>query len=317
MTLSPITLVLGGLTILVVGVVWVGVAASRRGEGGWRTPLALAGFFAACSAALYAVDASLSLGAAGLAVASLVMAVLRSDFPAWLAKAASRPLPQAALVALGGVGLIIYGLYRIDADLQKDLEDSAQVVNAASAPIDLNPSSVPAARTDHGRPIPLWVPSAGSVESLQTFSEKDYLSRMHLNARLIQTGAVDGDYNCHGWIFTGGKFWVRGSWVETILADNGYRETKKPMIGDLCVYRDGQGEVSHTAIVRGLGADGLVLLESKWGKLGRYIHNATEDHAYRGHTPTFYRTKRGTHVLAGIDNVKPEMLRGPAEEEEE
>jgi hypothetical protein len=316
MTLSPITLVLGGITVLVVGVVWVGVAVSRRGKSGWRTALTLTAVFAACSAALYAVDESLSLGAAGLAAASLLMALMRTDFPAWLARAAAHPLPQATLVVLGGLALVACGLYRIDADLQKDLNDSAQVVNAAMGPIDLNPSSVPAARTDRGRSVPLWVPSAGVVENLQTFSERDYLSRMQLNAHLIQTGPVDGDYNCHGWVFTGGKYWVRGGLVETILADNGYRETSKPMIGDLCVYRDPQGEVSHTAIVRGLGADGLILLESKWGKLGRYIHTANENHAYSAHTPKYYRTRRGNHVLAGIDNVKPELLRGAAEEEE-
>jgi hypothetical protein len=316
MPLSPITLVFSGLTILMVGVAWVGIAASGRGKGGWRTALSLAVVFAAGSAALSSVDASLALGAAALAAASLLMAVMRTDFPAWLAKAMARPLPQATLVVLGGLGLVVYGMYRIDADLKKDLNDSAKAVNAAAASVDLNPSSVPAARTDLGRPIPLWVPSADSVESLQSFSEKDYLGRMQLNARLIQTGAMDGDYNCHGWVFTGGKFWVRGGWVETILRDNGYREALRPMIGDLCVYRDDKGEVSHTAIVRGLGADGLILLESKWGKLGRYIHNANADHAYRGHTPKYYRTKRGTHLLAGIENVKPEMLSGPAEEEE-
>lgn len=315
MSLNPFTLVFAGLTILVIGGVWVGIASLKQRKGGWRTALALAAGFATGSAALYAVDASLSLGVAGLAAAALLMAVLRTDFPVWMAKAVARPQPQAVLVALAGLTLIVYGTYRIDADLQKDIDEAAEIIDLTTCAADLEPSSVPAARTDLGRSIPLWEPSAGTVESLQTFSEKDYLSRMRLNAHLIQTGPVDGEYNCHGWVFTGGKYWVRGAWVETILCDNGYRETKKPMIGDVCVYRDDKGEVSHTAIVRGLGADGLVLLESKWGKIGRYIHTANGNHAYSGHTPKYYRTSRGTHLLAGLDNAKPDIIYGVAEEE--
>ncbi|MGL4550111.1 MAG: hypothetical protein ACRC33_02895, partial [Gemmataceae bacterium] len=297
---NPITLILAGLAIVLVGAVWAGAAVFGRSKGGWRNGLALGVGFGASAAGLLAYDPSLALASGCLSAASLLFAVLRTPFPGWVAEAAGRPLPQAGSLVLAGLLAVGYGMYRIDAGFQKDMDDAMNLLGAETGPVDLGPSGSPAALTDQGRSVPLWVLASSTVESLQSFSEEDYVRRLRLEARLIQTGTVDGDYNCHGWVFTGGKFWVRGAWVETILIDNGYRETKKPMIGDLCVYRDGGGEVSHTAVVRGLGADGLILLESKWGKLGRYIHNATQDHAYSGHVPTYYRTKRGSHLLAGL-----------------
>src|SRR5205807_1160464 len=79
----------------------------------------------------------------------------------------------------------------------------------------------------------------------------------------------DATSNCHGWVFTGGRYWVKGGAVEDILRDNGYRTVEDPRPGDLVVYRDDQGAVSHTGVVSSVGADGLVLVESKWSWLGR------------------------------------------------
>jgi hypothetical protein len=308
MSLDPISVVYTGLTVVLVGGVWTLAALLGRGKGGWRTALGLACGFGAASAGLTLADRTTALATLALAGASLGIAFLRSGLPAWLAKLAARPAAHASMLCAAGLALTAYGLFRIDADLKSNMNESAQMMADASAAVELGPSAAPAARTDQSRRIPLWVPSAGSLDDLQTFSEADFVRRLRLETHLIQTGPMDGDYNCHGWVFTGGKFWVRGGHVDTILQDNGYRETKRPTIGDLCVYRNQDGEVAHTAVVRGLGADDLILLESKWGKLGRYIHSATTNHAYTSHKPTFYRTGRGTHLLAGIEEVRPEVF---------
>ncbi|GIW90977.1 MAG: hypothetical protein KatS3mg109_1409 [Pirellulaceae bacterium] len=97
-------------------------------------------------------------------------------------------------------------------------------------------------------------------------------------------------YNCHGWVFTGGRYVVKSEDVETILHDNGYSEVEQPQVGDLVVYRDEQGRIIHTGVVRGILDDGTPLLESKWGFAGRFLHRP-EEQVYSTNY-RFYRTSR-------------------------
>ena len=46
-------------------------------------------------------------------------------------------------------------------------------------------------------------------------------------------------------------------------------------------------------------AEGKILIESKWGRLGRFIHT-NEQHCYLSTTPTYYHTRRGGHLLRGL-----------------
>ena len=52
--------------------------------------------------------------------------------------------------------------------------------------------------------------------------EMGYLTRRRLETALIRTDEADVRYNCHGFVFTGGRYWIRGGYVEHILKDNGY-----------------------------------------------------------------------------------------------
>src|SRR5207248_516297 len=52
-------------------------------------------------------------------------------------------------------------------------------------------------------------------------------------------------------------------------------------------------------------ADGVVLVESKWGQLGRYIHTCA-DHIYGDNTCTYYRSSRTGHVLRGLQGPRAE-----------
>jgi hypothetical protein len=106
-------------------------------------------------------------------------------------------------------------------------------------------------------------------------------------------------------VFTGGRFWVRGGQVEQLLKDNGYRSTTTPLPGDLIVYRENAtGLVAHTGLVRTVIEEtGKVLIESKLGSLGRFIHSA-DQHPYDDTAATYYHTARGGHLLHGLDGVR-------------
>jgi hypothetical protein len=105
--------------------------------------------------------------------------------------------------------------------------------------------------------------------------------------------------NCHGWIFTGGRYWIPVEDVDLILDDNGYGRVPAPVPGDLAIYRDADGTPVHTGVVRAGGGDGPVLIESKWGGMGRFVH-PPQVHPYGETTITYYRSPRRGHLLRGL-----------------
>lgn len=316
MSLDPISLCAVGMILLLAGGgLFVRSLLSRKKESGWPPVVAgalLTGLgvgLAVWRFELWIVVSSLTLGAAGL-----VMGLLRSGAVAWAATLLGRPLVQSALVVVGGVALILLGVARIDGDVAREIDDAEQLMalSAGTAAPDMT-ISFPC-RTDQGRLIPLHPPRTLYDQNIQD-RDAEFIRRQKLEARLIQTAPAHNDYNCHGWVFADGRYWLLGRWVETVLMDNGYREVQRPQPGDVAVFRDGNGEVSHSALVRGRGSDGVVLMESKWGQLGRFVHTA-EQHAYKGHTIRYYRTKRSSHMLAGLDTSKPaDPIVAAAEEE--
>jgi len=141
------------------------------------------------------------------------------------------------------------------------------------------------AATDGGQPIRLFA-----------FAPKDEIDPEPIPAgyaqRIIRTAPPDKTSNCHGWVFTGGRYCLVGRDVELILRDNGYEQVSDPMAGDLVIYRDG-GEIVHTGLVRATGD--LTMVESKWSVGGRYLH-APADQGF-GRSWAYYRTARASHVL--------------------
>jgi hypothetical protein len=204
----------------------------------------------------------------------------------------ARPLAQSAALLLAGCSLLAWQLIALDRRQEAALRETEARLAALPPPGDLEPVTHVTALTDAGAPVPLWRVPAGP----RVAAEDDYARLGGLSFRLIQTAPADLGYNCHGWVFTGGKHLLRGRSVEVILRDNRYRAAPRPAEGDLAVFRDGSGQVTHTALVRGLGERGMVLLESKWGAGGRYVHTATH-HAYSEDACTYYRSPRGGHLL--------------------
>lgn len=222
----------------------------------------------------------------------------------------SRPLPQALTIVLITVGAAVGWSYWIDSrDQLNVVEDLTLLDMHAVDRTKIVRAEGVIATTDRGRPVGLYVFSQEdyAFESLVQ-SEKRLLHHWNLEDALIRVADPDPRYNCHGWTFTGGQYWLRDpADVEAILSDNGYQRVNRPRINDVVVYRDALGKIIHTGIVRSAPRDGLILIESKWGTLGRYIHKPDVT-CYRG-TVEYYRTQRtGGHLVRGLGNTPPVPL---------
>ena len=147
--------------------------------------------------------------------------------------------------------------------------------------------------TDSGNRIEAHLP-VDLVQDMKMEEERELLQDMHISMHIIQHEPANDDSNCHGWVFTGGRYWVLGRSVDSILQQNNYEPTKSPRPGDLVVYRN-DAKVAHTAIVRYV-TDGMpVLIEGKWGALGVYLHSV--DQSCYGRNYMFYRSPRQGHQL--------------------
>ncbi|MFO0925984.1 MAG: hypothetical protein U0736_02970 [Gemmataceae bacterium] len=200
----------------------------------------------------------------------------------------------SAALLFGGLALVGWLLLAIDRRFNADELDVEQFTAAIPNPPERWHDPSVAALTDAGREVPLYRGSGDRTALARV--EDEYIHSRRLERQLIQTGAEDPSYNCHGWVFTAGRFLLRGRDVETILKDNGYAPITDPRAGDLVVYRDEAGAITHTAVVV-TTASGLVLLESKWGAGGRFLHTATM-HAYDVDGCVYYRSPRRGHLLA-------------------
>jgi hypothetical protein len=150
------------------------------------------------------------------------------------------------------------------------------------------------ALTDTGRVVPLYALAEPALGETSPATTENSVTRSK-DMKLIRTEGPNTDTDCHGWIFADGHGWIVGKDVARILHDNGYRLVEVPRAGDLVVYRDGDGVIAHTALVRVAAPDGLILLESKWGALGRFIHRP-EDQCF-GSDWAYYRSTRAGHLL--------------------
>jgi hypothetical protein len=170
------------------------------------------------------------------------------------------------------------------------LEDDLSMIQ--KAPIEQH-----AVRTDAGRLLEVKAPvRAASVQEIAAANKRTTLDT-------ISTNGAGVDYNCHGWVFAGGRYWIGGKQVQTILDDNGYFPVDCPEAGDIIVYRNRSNDVLHTGLVR-VADEWGILIESKWGSRGRYVHTP-ENQGYSLEY-TYYRSARGGHLLSGINSMSPQ-----------
>jgi hypothetical protein len=147
------------------------------------------------------------------------------------------------------------------------------------------------ALTDKGRTVALFhfkVHSTDAeVERFMQSAEKDHLQMI----RLTESNPAA---NCHGWVFTGGRFGVRDGDMGSVLNDNGYVLVDEPREGDLAVYMDGI-KITHSGLVRLANRTAPILIESKWGPFGVYLH-AVDKQPFAG-VCKFFRSSRAGHLL--------------------
>ncbi|MFM2093431.1 MAG: hypothetical protein RIS70_555 [Planctomycetota bacterium] len=154
--------------------------------------------------------------------------------------------------------------------------------------------------TDKGNRLPLfgWNVSDEDFHSFSTVTEKNFQS----NFQSIRRETSDEESNCHGWVFTEGKYLLFGEQVEEILRENGYQVVAKPAVGDVIIYRSHTGAILHSGLVQSVFGNGEVLIESKWGISARYLH-LPKDQPY-GELFQYYHSERGKHsvcIVAGSD----------------
>jgi hypothetical protein len=194
-------------------------------------------------------------------------------------------------------GFFLVGIVIALGWFQREQEDPLQGI-ISSLEVPLCQRMVPArdvyALTDYGRPVVLYR-AIDTNAYLFTVREKEAQETRELRFSLIGVAPPDETSNCFGWVFTAGAYWIYQPDVEHILEDNDYTPIAVPQLDDLIIYRDDSGEIAHCGIVRAAGKDGLILIESKWGQLGRYIHKP-QDEIYGNHS-TYYHTSRTSHAL--------------------
>ena len=163
-------------------------------------------------------------------------------------------------------------------------------------------AAFPRAVTDLGREIELF---QFDVMHAPVVLDELLVESEALTQKVIRIAGPDAACNCHGWVFTGGRYGVPTDHVDAILADNGYHIVYDVHECDVVVYRDGLGRVRHTGLVRFVGTDGLILVESKWGPLGLYLHTPHEQ-PY-GVLFNYYRSSRSGHELRLVRAESPPL----------
>jgi hypothetical protein len=245
-----------------------------------------------------AVPVALGLFGVGLALLLVVGSKSLAAAVAAVMARLRRPVVRAAGLGIVGLGLSIGAIAAWDVADEAVTDSDLQLMMELNVKPPLQePSGSVMAVTDRGRRVTVKEPVELRPKDAIGATEHRLLREMKFDGRLIRR-AEAGDYcNCHGWVFTGGRYWVGGDDVDQILEDNGYQPASQPRPGDLAIFREA-GKVSHTAVVRAVGEGLPVLVEGKWGWMGVFLHGVG-DSCY-GTNYTYYRSPREGHVLAGL-----------------
>ena len=115
----------------------------------------------------------------------------------------------------------------------------------------------------------------------------------------IQVRSLSSVYNCMGMVFASRRTWVETDHLQMILEEDGYHQVpdeRDLQPGDVVVYKDDDGQVSHVGIVarRGLELPGQppqLFVLSQWGQDGEYFHQADDVNPRLG-KPAEYWTDR-------------------------
>ena len=148
--------------------------------------------------------------------------------------------------------------------------------------------------TDQGRRIRLMEWDILDSD-FQAYVRRNDSNLQKLASNAIRRSEPDKKSNCHGWVFGEGQCIIPCDLVDRILDDNEYSAVKQPAVNDVVIYRDNLGNPIHSGIVRGVLENGVVMIESKFGIEGCYLH--TLDQQPYSQAYTFHHTERGSHSI--------------------
>ncbi|MBI1914647.1 MAG: hypothetical protein HYS12_07900 [Planctomycetes bacterium] len=272
----------------------------REGTGAWLVGLCLGG---AGAVAFFASAGPMAIALAVLGGVLALGCLLRTEAPGRLIASALRALAWRRVQALfllvtslaGAFGWVIW----LDKESTPEIITGPLAQGAAERPSLQRLSLV--AWTDRDSTVPLYRPNG--VDDTTLGPSERRLGQGPFSLRLIATGGRTVESNCHGWVFAGNRFWLMGKDVERILVDNDYGLVTDPVTGDLVIYRDASGAIVHSAIVRGQTGNGQMLVESKWGRRGCYVHEPKIQPF--GERFEYYRSPRKGHRLSGTEVPYP------------
>ncbi|AWM40891.1 hypothetical protein GobsT_05450 [Gemmata obscuriglobus] len=267
-----------------------------------RTVLGAAGCGAAVAALGTLTHRELAERAAAILAAALVVVNLFSSgwFHRRLAAAGAllrKPAARGAGLVVAGLAVVIGAAVWFDFADQQLTEDQTLDLEVVLGRQPNRPTERASATTDRGTPVVLKEPQSPRAPETLSSPEERLLRDTKLDDQVIRHAGPSDEFNCHGWVFTGGKFLLSPDDVELILKENGYAEVAQPQPGDVVVYRN-NGTVSHTALVRYVAEGQPVLVEGKWGTMGLFLHPV--DKSPYGTALTYHRSARRGHLLTGI-----------------
>ncbi len=221
---------------------------------------------------------------------------------------ATHPMTVWGLVTTAGLTVAGYGMYKLDEIDEQQLITGDELLAMTRKP-ELQKVPDQLAWTDTGKPITVLT---GEFEAEMNRQEAENHTLVSIGAweKVIRREAADEHSNCHGWVFTGGQYWLDGESVELILQENGYKPVNQPLPGDIVIYRDTDNRITHTALVRSAGLGMPAIVEGKSGWMVVFLHLV--DESPYGKNYTFYRSKRKGHLVVGLGNQKEASPATPA-----
>lgn len=114
----------------------------------------------------------------------------------------------------------------------------------------------------------------------------------------IKLRSLDSSYNCIGMVFAFRRAWIEPCQVPKLLRDDEYQRVSRQqtMPGDLVVYYH-QDKISHMGIILGIerdlaNAELNILVLSKWGYDGEYLHQERDVPRQYGNTLVYFSEKK-------------------------
>jgi hypothetical protein len=217
-----------------------------------------------------------------------------SNAAATTARLVRTPVVLGGVLFLAGAGTVVYAWFQSDPPSGTSTFGQEPELEARR---DYQLIDGLKAKTDRGSEIPLYQLANSSAETIAKGDQR-LVAGMAQKDNLIRIAEASAQTNCHGWVFAGGLCWLSNDSVDVILMENGYQQVDSPSSGDIVIYRDDKGVPIHSGVVRSVWSEGRILVESKWGTLGTFVHFV--EHTVYSNQWTFHRTQRPSHILRGL-----------------